>query len=103
MATDIVTLDQVKVHLRLDASATAEDAYLKLLLSAAIRSIENETGHKIAATWPSLKEDDRTVVAQAALLLVGHWYINREAVGKDGGVMPMAVQYLLMPLKKLYC
>jgi hypothetical protein len=103
MAIEIVTLDQIKVHLRLDESADDETVYLTALRDASLRAIENETGHMIAETWPSLDQRDQTVIAQAALLLIGHWYANREAVGKDGGEMPLAVQWLLMPIKRWVC
>jgi hypothetical protein len=103
MAHEPVTIEQVKTHLRLDASADDEDEYLKLLRSAALRSIENHVDRLILDTWPDLDKRDQTVIAQAALLLIGHWYANREAVGKDGGEMPLAVHWLLMPLKKWVC
>jgi len=100
MADEPVTLDQVKQHLRLDATDQAEEAYLAILISAARRSIENYTGKVIRATWPSLKEDDRSVVTQAVLLLVGDWYTNREAGQAGDGAMSPAVRWLIAPLKR---
>jgi uncharacterized phiE125 gp8 family phage protein len=34
-------------------------------------------------------------IKQAMLLLIGHWYENREAVGQVGGTVAMAVESLL--------
>lgn len=99
MANEPVTLDQVKTHLRLETTATEEDDYIKILMAAALRSIENSTGRDLAVTWPTLDQRDQVVVGQAVFLLVGHWYANREAVGKDGGEMPLAVQWLIAPLR----
>lgn len=38
-------------------------------------------------------------VQHAVKLLVGHWYLNREAVGDGIGALPMAVRALLEPLR----
>jgi len=103
MADEPVTLDQVRQHLRLDAGDQAEDAYLAILIAAARRSIENYTSKSIRATWPSLDDDDRTVVAQAILLLVGDWYANREAGKAGDGAMSPAVRWLIAPMKRRVC
>lgn len=95
----IVGLEEVKMHLRL-ASSDREDAYLTAMIGAALRSIENATGRDIAVTWPDLDAPDRKVVTQASLLLIGHWYANREAVGERATEMPLAVKYLLDPLRR---
>jgi len=36
-------------------------------------------------------------IKQAVLLLIGHWYVNREAVGNVGGQIEFAVKALLRP------
>lgn len=99
MAVEPVTLVDVKMHLRL-GSSDREDAYLTAMIGAALRSIENATGRDIAATWPDLDARDRKVVAQASLLLIGHWYVNREAVGERIMEVPLAVKFLIDPLRR---
>lgn len=99
MADEPVTLAQVKMHLRLEADDEEQDAYLAILMPAARRHIENATGRTIVSTWPTLDEDDRTVVAQAMLLLIGHWYNTREVVGKETAETPFAVSALIAPLR----
>ncbi len=101
MAEEPVTLEQVKTHLRLGSSGR-EDAYLMILIAAARRAIENLTGRDIAVDVPTLDERDKDVVAQASLLLIGQWYSNREAVGVKVSEIPLAVQFLLNPLRVMF-
>jgi uncharacterized phiE125 gp8 family phage protein len=66
--------------------------------------------------WPSVRLDDKSVqitylagyggaanvptpAKHAIKMLVGHWYLNREAVGNAGQNVPMGVAALLEPLK----
>lgn len=42
-----------------------------------------------------------TPIRQAILLLVGHWYENREAVGSDMKEVPMAVNSLVLPFRRV--
>ena len=98
-ANELVTLDQVKVHLRL-ASLNREDEYLRILMAAAVRAIETATGRDILVEVPTLPDRDRAVAAQAAFLLIGQWYANREAAGQTLTEMPMAITWLIAPLRK---
>ena len=47
-----------------------------------------------------MAERDRAVATQAALLLIGQWYANREAAGQALTEMPLAVTWLIAPLRK---
>lgn len=66
--------------------------------------------------WPSVRIDDKSVqitylagyggaanvptpAKHAIKMLVGHWYLNREAVGNAGQNVPLGVAALLEPLK----
>ena len=66
--------------------------------------------------WPSVRLDDKSVqitylagyggaanvptpARHAIKMLVGHWYLTREAVGNAGQNVPMGVAALLEPLK----
>jgi len=66
--------------------------------------------------WPSVRLDDKSVqitylagyggaanvpkpAVHAIKMLVGHWYLNREAVGNAGQNVPLGVPALLEPLK----
>lgn len=102
MADEPVTLEQVKDHLRLSPSMTAQDNHLKLLISAARRSIERDIGKSIYATHPDVDASDLPVIREAVLLMVGHWYWNREAVtATTVKELPLGIEHLLWPFKSL--
>lgn len=65
----IVTLVEAKDHCRVDG--TADDLNLTRLIAAATDYIEDYTGQ----TFP---DDAPAAVKQAALLLIGQWFDNRE-------------------------
>jgi len=96
---ELVTRADAKTHLRL-GSSTREDAYLDVLIAAAVRAIENATGQNIASDTPSITGRNRDVAAQATLLLVAQWYVNREATGQSSTEMPLAITWLIEPLRK---
>jgi hypothetical protein len=97
MAEEPVTLEQVKMHLRL-GSSDHEDAYLMILIAAARRAIENATSREIAVESPTLDQRDMVIVAQASLLIIADWYANREAVGE----IPLSLHGLLTPLRVMF-
>jgi hypothetical protein len=96
---ELVTRADAKAHLRL-GSSEREDAYLDILIAASVRAIENATGRDVASELPDMAERDRAVATQAALLLIGQWYANREATGQNLTEMPMAITWLIAPLRK---
>lgn len=85
----VVTLDQVKMHLRIDPDNLEEDAYLTSLEMAARL-------HTEAVLRRPLDDTVGENVKQAILLLIAHWYRNRESVGEDKLVeLPLAFKALL--------
>ncbi|GAL18527.1 hypothetical protein JCM19235_1950 [Vibrio maritimus] len=79
-------MQEVKTHLNLDSADTSEDGYLTILLHAALLQVSNDTNRTL---YPEGQTPDTTKVnpivitkalVVAALLLVAHWYENREAV-----------------------
>ncbi|RVJ34193.1 head-tail connector protein [Sinorhizobium medicae] len=92
MAT--VTLAEAKAHLRIDASYVEEDAYLNGLIAAVDSALEGQ-GVATAAPVPAS-------IKHAALLLIGHFYINREALGTDKlSKVPIAFDMLIAPYRDL--
>lgn len=90
-AKQIVTLDQIKLHLHIEPDQTAEDSELVLLEYAAHIHTANVLRRDLDASAPEN-------VKVAILLLIAHWYRNRESVGMDSLVcLPLAYEALLAP------
>lgn len=104
----LLELDNIKTHLGVALEETGEDTYLRALGDAAARACELRTGRYIdPASQPAesqaapFTETDLAMLAQAALIMVGEWYRNREATADVAGAseLPLAVTWLLDPLK----
>lgn len=74
-----VTVDQLKVHLRLGSTVTAEDAYLAGLITAARRKVEIDTRRSFSGDDPTLAGDDAVLAGQAIVVIAGYWYDHRDA------------------------
>lgn len=87
----VLTVDEVKMHLRIEPVITEEDEYLTDLEMAARLHCENILRREIdAAVGENVK--------WAMRFLIGHWYRNREAVAAGAMTpVPMAVESLLAP------
>ncbi|VVE28280.1 hypothetical protein PPN31114_03517 [Pandoraea pneumonica] len=107
----LVTYAEVWRHLRLRGSPPADggsDPHVELLAKAAQRKIENDTGRKLYPAEEKLPEDAPESamavtedVRVAMLMLIGHWYEHREAVG-DGAqlyTVPLAYEALVGPYR----
>jgi uncharacterized phage protein (predicted DNA packaging) len=98
----MIDLATVKMHLRVDGDE--EDALIGGYIEAAKAHVEQHCDRKLVEADPvepaemGLTSD----VVQAILLLVGHWYANREAVavGTIATAMPLAVERLLWYRKR---
>lgn len=86
----VLTLADVKMHLRIETDQTREDGYLATLEMAARLHTQNELRRTIDAT---VGEN----VKVAMLLLIAHWYRNRETVGATMSEAPLAYKALLFP------
>lgn len=98
----MVDLTLVKLHLRVDGDE--EDTLIGGYIEAAKAHIEQHCDRKIVDTVtvdPAEMELTKDV-EQALLLLVGHWYTNREAVvaGAAPSAVPLAVDRLLWYRKR---
>ena len=90
-----VSVDDLKVHLRL-GSGTGEDSYLAGLVLAARRKIEIETRRSFSGAEPTLSGDDAALAAHAILITAGHWYDHRDA----SNTLPDAVGWIVDDLRK---
>lgn len=86
----MIDLTTVKLQLRIKHSL--EDALLINYIASAKSHIEMHCDRKIVEGDPANESEMELTpdVEQAILLLVGHWYANREAVVV--GAVPAAVQ-----------
>ena len=94
-------IDQVilKKHLNIDETWVEDDEYIKALCLAAENAVENH----IARTLSEITDEhgkQPPAVKHAILLLVGHFYANRESDSfATASEIPLAYQYLLQPYK----
>ncbi len=120
----MLTLDQVKAHLKLPLADASEDALLSLYLAAVVGAFKTESKRR----WPVvgepaltsvvdpaadplvyvflsyvdsavLSDDEQAIAQQWLLLMLGHWYENRQEVVADvrsaAVQIPQAAKYLM--------
>lgn len=98
----MLDMTTVKMHLRVDGDE--EDALIGGYLEAAKAHVEQHCDRQLVDADPVEPEQMGLTrdVEQAILLLVGHWYSNREAVVVGGApsAVPLAVDRLLWYRKR---
>jgi len=95
--TEILTLAEVKTHLRV-GSDTSEDSLITTYITAAREYVEGYQNRIYLSTDEEVTAETMTGLEKAAcLLLIGHWYENRQAVvlGTPPSEVPFAVKALL--------
>lgn len=95
-----LTIQRVRQHLRIDADG--EDALIFGFVAAAQRAVENYTGRTFAEGAQTFSEEDLEVAGLAALMMISTWYDNRASSAPGTtSELPLAVTWLLWPLKRL--
>ena len=98
----MIDLARVKLHLRVDGDE--EDTVIAGYLEAAKFHVAMHCDRELVEETPVGPEQMGFTpdVEQAVLLLVGHWYANREAVviGTISTAVPLAVDRLLWYRKR---
>lgn len=98
----MIELSRVKLHLRVDHDE--EDVLIQGYLDAAQVHVEQHCDRTLVEANPTGPEQMLLTkdVEHAILLLVGHWYANREAVvvGNSPTAVPLAVDRLLWYRKR---
>ncbi|EPA6640343.1 TPA: head-tail connector protein [Serratia marcescens] len=104
----MLKLELVKEHCRLESDFTDDDSILNLYIGAASRYVETWTRRKMyeSETSEGYADDHDSIllgddVKAAMLLLIGHWYENREtvSVGQVATDIPFAAEALLQPYR----
>ncbi|WP_163832303.1 head-tail connector protein [Spartinivicinus ruber] len=91
----MINLELVKKHLNIDEALTEDDAYLQVLTEAAIANFESTTQRPLVKENPT---DTAVMITReieiGLLMLIGHWYNNRESVVIGGVVseLPLSTQ-----------
>lgn len=97
----LVTLDEVKRQCRLEEQEVGEDPLLTVYITAAARHIEHRIGKPLIDPAGEPVEGGQPYegdIKLAALLLISHWYENRESVSAEALTpLPMGVDLLLAP------
>lgn len=95
--SQFLTLEQVKLHLKIDQDD--EDSDIEALIEASFIAFEESTNRKLFAKNVEIPDDIKngvhisSAIIQGAKLLIGHWYKNKEAVGSMQN-MPLATEWL---------
>jgi uncharacterized phage protein (predicted DNA packaging) len=111
----MLELDIIKQHVRLEPDETEDDALLDTYATAAARLVESHTGRTLYATTSAVPKDGSGNVTDlhalvldddistAMLLLIGHWYANRESVVQGTtSELPMGVKALIEPYRHYF-
>ncbi|WP_322614213.1 head-tail connector protein [Pseudomonas sp. BIC9C] len=98
----MIDLARVKLHLRVDGDE--EDSIITGYIESAKSHVAMHCDRVLVEADPEEPEQMGLTpdVEQAILLLVGHWYSNREAVvvGTISSAVPLAVERLLWYRKR---
>ncbi|YCH28966.1 head-tail connector protein [Erwinia sp. D4-22] len=104
----MLTVEQVKLHCRIDADSAEEDEWIAARIKAAWRYVETYTRRQLyeSADDPLYLIDPDALlygedIETAMLMLIAHWYANREAVITSGSsaTVDLAVEAFLQPYR----
>lgn len=104
----MLTVNQVKLHCRIDADSAEEDDWISARIKAVWRYVENYTRRTLYEDPEDelyLADPDALLYGEdietAMLMLIAHWYANREAVITSGSssTVDLAVESFLQPYR----
>jgi len=98
----LITVAEAKAQCRIEPELVEEDELLTGLIDAAISHIQSDINKPMVAAG----EEGQVLTPAlrlAALLLIGHWYTNREAVvtGTIATTLPLAYESLIHPYREI--
>jgi hypothetical protein len=94
--TEIVSLSDIKRHLRMEEDDTDQDEDLEAMIIAARRAAEIHLERPVVGDAVDLTADDLAVVGRAIRLTIGSWFRDREG----SGALPPVAAGLLNLLKR---
>ncbi|EGT4305898.1 head-tail connector protein [Franconibacter daqui] len=104
----MLTKERVKHHCNIEPGFTEDDDWVETSIKAAARYVETSTRRRLydAADDPAyLADPDRLLygadIEMAMLMLIAHWYANREAVnvGNVTSALAFSTEALLQPYR----
>lgn len=112
----LVTLREAKLQCRLEINADEsdktggshpDDSYLKQLIQASITAFEVKTNRLLfpegnpPADAPYNALAINPLIKQGVLMLISHWYENRETVviGMEGSQVPLTFEFIFEPYR----
>lgn len=104
----MLTKDQVKHHCNIEPEFTEDDNWIDLSIKAAARYVEKWTRRKLynSADDPGYLADPDALlygedIEMAMLMLIAHWYANREtvSVGGTSSALDFSTEALLQPYR----
>lgn len=102
---DPVSLVDARRQIKLEEDDDSEDGLLSIFIAAAKRSCSSITGYSLTVgEVPAPSTGDVDAIRLAMLMLVAHWYENREAVTGNTRTIPtklaLSVDFLLGSVRK---
>ncbi|NIF20583.1 head-tail connector protein [Candidatus Pantoea multigeneris] len=104
----MLTVEQVKHHCNLELGFTEDDVWIAGRIKAAVKMVEKSTRRTLyeSADDPGFITDRDSLlygedIETAMLMLIAHWYANREAVvtGLTSTSLDYAVEAILQPYR----
>ncbi len=104
----MLTKEQVKRHCNIEQDFTEDDIWIDTSIKAAARYVETWTRRRLYDTADDpdyLVDPDRLLygedIEMAMLMLIAHWYTNRETVstGSTTSALAFSTEALLQPYR----
>ncbi|AYE16597.1 TPA: phage gp6-like head-tail connector protein [Escherichia coli] len=99
------SITELRYQCRIDSDDDTEDVMLTLYLNASLKHAEKITNRRLYDNAVPNDDPDGLVIEDdtklALMLLVSHWYENREAVSSDStNTIPFGVDAILKQYRK---
>lgn len=90
-----IQLDLAKKHLNIEEDFTEDDEYILSLIEVAESAVRVHINEDFASIAEKNGGCLPPPILQAALLMIGNMYQNREPIGTKGQALPLNYQYLI--------
>ena len=90
-----IQLDLAKKHLNIEEDFTEDDEYILSLIEVAESAVRVHINEDFASIAEKNGGCLPPLILQAALLMIGNMYQNREPIGTKNQALPFNYQYLI--------